>query len=726
MKRCTRHLLVMATVLLGVLLPADKIAADHVPAAESGTNVYINEVLFAPAAGDFEWVELKNGGTTPARLQHYLITDEDGNSYHIPPTLPSVPAGAFVIVLFDGQGDAANDLDFSDNVAILHAEAGLVDIFDDSADQVALYAGQSTHLPLILAGNPSSKQSIRSNTTRIATQYQSSSSIVSFVAWGADPTPDDDHAVIASIWAKGLFKDLRQIGDETPMPVFPGRSLGLLPGGTNNHSADNWVHYQTTEVTRGTDNPVPGIRDYDPISGATIDSATFAIGWPVVEGATAYHFQMDNDSNLASPEYDLIVDGSAFVPASPIPEGKYYWRVAVVREAQIGAWSMPAEINSLEYPSTTTRIETQSSENVLGIQWQLQRKDTQMICRAGDHETSDVGNNQTMNAPWDAPHPTTGGPKPHGSNYCERASISMLVSYYGGALSQDRIAYEDYQGTANNLGHGLINNTYIDDALTWAGISYDKVWGKPTFAQVKSWIDAGRPLISLRPGHFRVVDGYREFESGGLAVQQIHLLDPWNNARWVDWSSDGTTTVWVGPAWSSGAPGVRSDEDVDDDGIRDTMDDSDGDGLVDFDEYNRFGTDPLNPDTDGDGVADKVDMRGYVFNDTGIWHPRSADWDGDGLAKERDSDNDRRNNDGSPDGCEDINHNGKLDPGETSNFDGTQEGECPYPPEPGLVAWWPADGTANDVIGGNNGRATKRQRLWYGKTRTGIQIRRSG
>ena len=60
-----------------------------------------------------------------------------------------------------------------------------------------------------------------------------------------------------------------------------------------------------------------------------------------------------------------------------------------------------------------------------------------------------------QNAPWDAPHPTTGAPTAHGSNYCERASISMLASYYGGQLSQDRIAYEDYQGTSNELGHGL-------------------------------------------------------------------------------------------------------------------------------------------------------------------------------------------------------------------------------------------------------------------------------
>ena len=51
-------------------------------------------------------------------------------------------------------------------------------------------------------------------------------------------------------------------------------------------------------------------------------------------------------------------------------------------------------------------------------------------------------------------HPTTRAPTAHGDTYCERASILMLASYYGGRLSQDRIAYEDYRGEpVDQLGH---------------------------------------------------------------------------------------------------------------------------------------------------------------------------------------------------------------------------------------------------------------------------------
>ena len=605
--------------------------------------------MFAPAAGGHEWVELKNGGTAPIHPAGCGLTDEDENWYVLPEALPEMPAGAFLVVVFDGQGAAADELDFGDNVATVHTQPWLVDIFEDGADQAALYGPPPYAI----------------------------SEIVSFVAWGANPGPDDDVAVTAGIWGEGLYKDLRQIGDETPLPIYPGRSLGLLPGGADSFSPNGWVHYQEAEVTQGQDNPVPGIAGYDPAPGATIDSATFAIGWQSVEGATVYHFQMDDNSNFASPEYDLTLDGPAFVPDESVPEGKYSWRVAVVQNAQTGPWSAPVEINSLTFTGMagagTARVAAAFTK-VLGIQWQLQRKDTGMVCHAGDSETG--------NAPWDAPHPTTGAPTPHGDTYCERASISMLASYYGGHLSQDRIAYEDYQGEAvDQLGHTKSgNNTSIDVQLTWAGIPYTKAWSKPTFAQVKAWIDNDQPFITLRPGHFRVVDGYSEIEdlSGGPTQYWVHLLDPWNNARWVMWSGDATETVWVGPSGTGGAPGVRSDEDVDSDGVRDTVDDLDDDGLVDFDERVRFGTNATGSDSDSDGVPDKTDMREYVFNAAGQYSLRKADWDGDGLRKERDPDNDRKYNDGSSDGCEDANHNGKYEPdqSETSNFDASQESPC--------------------------------------------------
>ena len=96
--------------------------------------------------------------------------------------------------------------------------------------------------------------------------------------------------------------------------------------------------------------------------------------------------------------------------------------------------------------------------------------------------------------------------------------------------------------------------------------------------------------------------------------------------------------------------------------------DTDGDGIIDFDEINRFHTDPYKVDTDGDGIDDKTEIRSYTFlsdDSFDSFDIRKPDADGDGLRAELDSDSD---NGGVPDELEDINHNGIMDPGKLTRL----------------------------------------------------------
>ena len=344
--------------------------------------------------------------------------------------------------------------------------------------------------------------------------------------------------------------------------------------------------------------------------------------------------------------------------------------------------------------------------HVIGVSHIQQRKDTQMVCLDGCPM-----NGRTR---WDREHPSgllSGG---HNDWYCLRACLSMMAAAAGRQLSQDRITYYIFEeaGSASlgaahtgeigtpfgDLGHGL--GTDAEDlllAFNWLynGTGAHRQEFRPSLFDdgdassvdtVKEYLDDNRPLICdvrrTRVVHSMVVDGYAviEFSSSGTLHREnyIHVIDPWEPSgspdavRWVVFATGNCDFMNFPPF--SGRP-VREDEPS-------IGRDSDGDGLCDFDETQRFNTDPNNPDTDGDGLGDKVDMLGYLFNPDGTYNLRNPDQDGDHKYKERDPDNDQSGDTGVSDGCEDYNRDGffNSDGRETDNFDGTDDGSVfnPY------------------------------------------------
>ncbi len=85
--------------------------------------------------------------------------------------------------------------------------------------------------------------------------------------------------------------------------------------------------------------------------------------------------------------------------------------------------------------------------------------------------------------------------------------------------------------------------------------------------------------------------------------------------------------------------------------------DDDNDGLIDSTEINISGTNPLDRDSDDDGIIDGIeDANRNGIKDSGETDPKNPDSDGDGIV----------------DGVEDFNRNGVIDAGETNpNLDDT-------------------------------------------------------
>jgi len=218
----------------------------------------------------------------------------------------------------------------------------------------------------------------------------------------------------------------------------------------------------------------------------------------------------------------------------------------------------------------------------------------------------------------------------HGSEYCVMASISMIASAYGACLSQDRVAAElaIAVGTPRLLRHAATTAStstagppggFCSALLKWAlgtdGVFYYSVpfssGSSGAFQTVRLVIDLGRPVMTetLSKDHMRVLAGYCVDPAG---EKWVYLFDPATGPRaeafstwhassgqtWVAPSADPNT--W-NPSWWWPPDDVLSDE-------YSVWNDWDGDGLMNFDEVERFGMSPFNTDSDGDGIGDQQEL----------------------------------------------------------------------------------------------------------------------
>lgn len=303
------------------------------------------------------------------------------------------------------------------------------------------------------------------------------------------------------------------------------------------------------------------------------------------------------------------------------------------------------------HAQSLTNIE-QATSNDLGIIGQAQLKDTRMLCLQG---CSLLGEHA-----WDIQHKTYSYECSHCRKYCVRAAIAMINNYYGGNISQDRISFYilaeiHSHPPETDLGHGRgFTVDQATSALSWAlnGAEIYHIEEMPSFEQIMEWIDSNRPIMKWQGIHVTVIDGY---DTNGQLVHVIgEAADGTESAIPYDTLSEQEWWPWVPPANAT----ARNDE-------PEIWMDTDSDGLVDFDEINRFFTDPYNPDTDGDLVPDKAEIRSYTFLSDDSFDEeniRIPDVDWDGLRAELDPDSD---DGGCPDGFEDLNGNGRVDSGET-------------------------------------------------------------
>ncbi|MCU0799972.1 MAG: hypothetical protein MUC62_09935, partial [Candidatus Thermoplasmatota archaeon] len=169
----------------------------------------------------------------------------------------------------------------------------------------------------------------------------------------------------------------------------------------------------------------------------------------------------------------------------------------------------------------------------------------------------------------------------------------------------------------------------------------------------------------------------------GLEVKRsMDPLDPSDDDRWLDSDGDGllnfeekeqlyyplTMVDWNGDGIMDHRPDPDN-ADTDGDGLSDGREalvertnplttDTDRDGLTDLEELISYRTDPTRPDTDGDGLPDLAEA-------THVWDKSYVDWTGDGRFDNTTDPNDRdTDRDQLTDGREVTEGTNPLDPGD--------------------------------------------------------------
>lgn len=268
---------------------------------------------------------------------------------------------------------------------------------------------------------------------------------------------------------------------------------------------------------------------------------------------------------------------------------------------------------------------------------------------------------------WNAIHADM--PEASNAYRCWLVAAQIMNHVYGGNVTQDEILF----ATRFNNDEPLVSPFFpigadsVDrlKALRFAlqTDSITQYGGTPSYSIVKKEIDQGRPIYvssvywsgsdSKYKDHAMVIYGYV-----GKSDNYAFLYAFGNNYGFLTNSVGKTDSIseYLLVKATKGSVAMHDSR----------LDmDSDGDGITDFDEIERFGTNPYSIDSDGDGMDDKKEIFDYTIKSKydekiDMTFPdraqtvmskiaKKSNEDGDEFRKESDNDD---NGDGINDGLE--------------------------------------------------------------------------
>ena len=444
------------------------------------------------------------------------------------------------------------------------------------------------------------------------------------------------------------------------------------------------------------------------------DSDSVVFSWNPVAYATRYRLTVSDMDSVLLYQGDFV-ERTAKVW---LPSGSYLWNV----QAANGYSDFSGNVSEYNVMRKAAAPAAYADSACLGIESMHAQKDTRLLVTSYG-EFADLRG-------WDRPRiwsmetlATTPPILDESDGKCWAIAVQELNRWRGGDLSLDEIVAVGHMRAdslkSENLRRGPslaafplrneaggVDTLETQEAIKWA-LGIEPAWVRtlPSKNVIRNAIREDMPLYfnlklqldEVTSGHAMIADGFRETESGDFYIHFLNI-DNYGTSVWIEYDDSLFVPGGVYPqtytlmsyAILDVPETVRMTDSL-------VYRDSDGDGLMDFDEIYRFHTDPYNSDSDGDGITDKVEIHSYtirqqteiagtdytteittrekILTDTamskfgyfivGLKDEPLADVDGDSLRAELDPDSD---GDGISDGVEDRNHDGYVDAGETDPY----------------------------------------------------------
>lgn len=427
-----------------------------------------------------------------------------------------------------------------------------------------------------------------------------------------------------------------------------------------------WNVYSSSEIFAESDE-LPVAKPYamsDTSVVALNDNGKVRLSWIPVNGAQSYVVSIYNKADKSL--VDRQVARNNFVEVS-LEMGSYQWNVqsfADVANLNDYVAKEGDEAVTILYVVDFDAVAVKLKEKrIVGVTPFAARKDTKLL--------DPIWGNLAVSKEWNREHLSHEKYDEEEMARCWAVAANTLDHYYGGTISQDEIKIYGMKYQYSELpplfyfqhgDAGGATEATVTEVLHYLFGEYPtRGAGMPSLAVVKNALNRSVPdpifvvVKGDKMNHDMIVDGYAVLDqsitfgdgkSFGPGTVFYHYLNPDNNGgtKWVATSSYNHDHYFIAENRTKVG---RKNPGVDNDG--------DGDGVKDYDEYERFKSDRNHYDSDRDELNDYDEIYAFTkmckVDDPKIGCQKFdyLDSDGDNLATYWDKDSD---NGGEKDGDE--------------------------------------------------------------------------